>query len=148
MCPPRSREAVSVFLKCPTCKPPRDANLRKRPGPAAACKKKHKGNPRKIRRSLKQQTILKRISKEIYTREESRKRSKQSLISMKRRPMLWYDVVVIHHFMHIAYRLVSDIERLCASTLVRIVGKVEGTGQVRASQALTGERYQSAYSLT
>jgi len=111
--------------------------------PLHAKKKKDIGNSRKIRRSLKRTDDTKRISKEISTGEESRKRSKQSLKSMKLRPMLWYDVGVVHHFMHIAYRLVSGIERLCASTLVRVEGKVEGTGQVRASQASTEDRYHS-----
>lgn len=41
-CPARCREAIS-FFKCPTCKPPRDANRkRKGPGPAAVMQRKTK----------------------------------------------------------------------------------------------------------
>lgn len=105
------------------------------------CKHIEKTRPghwmRKTQRKRKNKRSLKSTRDDETDIQGNLYERRKSLKSMKRRPMLLYDVLVEHH------SCASYIEswRLCASTMSRREG--HWTGQVRASQVSTEDRYHS-----
>lgn len=101
VCPPRSREAVPFLsVKCPTCKPPRDAARKKTWSGRCMQRKSHK---RKWGRKTlaKKQKTRKRISKEKFIREK-RVESLGAIAKIDETPShALLRMFVVHLFVHI-----------------------------------------------
>jgi len=99
----------------------------------------------KIKQTLaRKSTWTKRISrKSLYERREKETlERKEEIAKVDETPShAWYMMLVYIMFVHIAFRLVSGVARLCASTLVR--SGTKGIGQVHGSQASTEDKYYS-----
>jgi hypothetical protein len=124
--------AVRLYpsLKCPTCEPPRDANIEKKKTRPGHWMRKTQGKG-KNKRSLKiTEDDETDIQGNLYER-------RKPLKSIERRPMLWYVWLSITH----AHRISS---RGGYAHQPRVGGEGHWTGQVRASQVSTEDRYHKS----
>lgn len=136
--PPRSREAVSV-LKCPTCKPPRDATQKGKDlvRPLHATRvTKETGQKQTLARKRTNETT-KRISRE-FVPEKREEGGKQSLKSINSVPCWWCDASG-HHIR--AHRISSRVRRRKAARSSLGAGRKMADWPGPRSQASTEDRY-------
>lgn len=96
---PRIAVRLYPVLKCPTCKPPRDATQRKRAGVAAACKN-HKGDRRQTLAKTTDDRHKESGYQRKFVREKSRKRLEDRWFD-ETPSHAWYMMLYIT-FVHIA----------------------------------------------